>query len=191
MAHRLSVNPKTPQYHDLTTHMGHWKGEIRRMPEVLEKPLHWRKPRRIFVCSMGDLFHEKVPFEYIAAVFGVMAACPQHTFIVLTKRPERMLEWFEWVAKGRSDFSERIVGLPDRVQIRFDLLGFARSYCRMPDRVTSEWPLPNVVLMTTAENQPAADQRIPVLLQCPAAAWGVSIEPMLGSVGLGRWLPPP
>ncbi|MGW8286400.1 MAG: DUF5131 family protein, partial [Candidatus Deferrimicrobiaceae bacterium] len=71
-----------------------WTGEVRLVPDKLGEPLRWRKPRRVFVNSMSDLFHEDVPDEYIAAVFGVMAACPQHTFQVLTKRPERAAEWF-------------------------------------------------------------------------------------------------
>jgi protein gp37 len=64
--------------------------DLRLVPEKLDQPLHWKRGRRIFVNSMADLFHEGVPFEYIAAVFGVMAACPQHTFQVLTKRPARI-----------------------------------------------------------------------------------------------------
>ena len=69
-----------------------WTGEINRAPaETLLKPLHWRAPRRIFVNSMSDLFHENVPDEWIDQVFAVMALCPQHVFQVLTKRPERML----------------------------------------------------------------------------------------------------
>jgi protein gp37 len=62
-------------------------------PERLDAPLHWRKPRRVFVNSMSDLFHEQVPDEFIAAIFGVMAAAPQHAYQILTKRPERMREW--------------------------------------------------------------------------------------------------
>ena len=72
-----------------------WTGVVRTAPENLDKPLRWKKPRRIFVNSNSDLYHPDVPFEYIAAVYGVMAACPQHTFQVLTKRPERMLEFMQ------------------------------------------------------------------------------------------------
>lgn len=74
-----------------------WAGRAKLIPEQLAKPLNWRKPRRIFVDSMSDLFHESLPFEHIAAVFGVMAACPQHTFQVLTKRPKRAAEFFGWL----------------------------------------------------------------------------------------------
>jgi len=69
---------------------GHWNGKTICDEPTLQKPLHWKKPRRIFVCSMGDLFHETVPFEFIEKVMAVIAVCPQHTFQVLTKRPERM-----------------------------------------------------------------------------------------------------
>lgn len=70
-----------------------WNGNTVFVESALEKPLHWRKPRNIFVCSMSDLFHESVPFEWITRVFKVMEKCPQHTFQVLTKRPERMKEF--------------------------------------------------------------------------------------------------
>ncbi len=69
-----------------------WTGEIRFIPELLERPLHWRRPRKIFVNSMSDLFHEKVPQDWIAQIFNVMWRCPRHTFQILTKRPERMRE---------------------------------------------------------------------------------------------------
>lgn len=69
-------------------------------PDKLDRPLGWRKPRHVFVCSMGDLFHEDVLFEWVDAVFGVMARCRQHTFQVLTKRPGRMLEWFQHSVVG-------------------------------------------------------------------------------------------
>ena len=71
--------PKTPKHFDVTLH-----------PNRLEQPLHWRKPRMIFVPSMGDLFHPSVPLPFIWKVWKVMRDCPQHTFQVLTKRPKRM-----------------------------------------------------------------------------------------------------
>ncbi len=69
-------------------------------PEMLDRPLRWRLGRRIFVNSMSDLFGDFVPDEYVAAVFGVMAACPQHTFQVLTKRDDRLPRWFAWVERA-------------------------------------------------------------------------------------------
>ena len=76
---------------------GKWNGVVRLIPERLADPLHWRRPRKVFVNSMSDLFHESLSNEQIAAVFGVMAAAPQHTFQVLTKRANRMLAWFQTV----------------------------------------------------------------------------------------------
>ena len=113
----------------------------------LGEPLRWKKPRRVFVCSMGDLFHEDVPFDFICDVFARMGFERRHTFLVLTKRPERMRELFTGYENYR-------------------------------------WPHPNVYLGVTAENQRAADERIPILLEIPAAVRFVSIEPMLGPVDL-------
>lgn len=87
------ANPVTPQYAGLVGADGKWTGETRFVQEQLLKPLSWRKGKRIFVCSMGDLFHPSVPFEWVDKVFAVMALCPQHTFVILTKRPERMREY--------------------------------------------------------------------------------------------------
>ena len=75
--------------------LGRWNGEGQFAADKLTDPLHWRKPKRVFIDSMSDLFYEEFSDEQIAAVFGVMAACPQHTFQVLTKRPARARRWFE------------------------------------------------------------------------------------------------
>lgn len=110
-------------------------------PDRLAQPLKWKKPRRIFVCSMGDLFHKSVPNLTIDLIWEKMKKCPKHTFLILTKRPERLLKDYD-----NSD------------------------------------PLPNVWLGVTAENQARADERIPMLLQIPAAVRFVSLEPLLGPV---------
>ncbi len=86
MAHHRFEGPGGPEAPGATT-------GVKLHPERLDIPLHWRKPRRIFVCSLADLFHEDVPDSFIAGVFGVMARCPEHTFQVLTKRPGRMSSW--------------------------------------------------------------------------------------------------
>jgi len=130
-------------------------------PDNLDEPLRWRKPSRIFVCSMGDLFHEEVPFELIEEVFIAMDECAWHTFMVLTKRPQRMLQFSEWYLGRCSDES---VGI---------------QYHTLPA---------NIQIGITAENQQRADERIPILLQTPAAKRFVSIEPMLGPVNISRWL---
>ena len=118
-------------------------------PDRLERPLKWKKPRRIFACSMGDLFHEDVSFPWIDDVFSVFNLCPHHTFIVLTKRPGRMLEWYN----------------------QADILGWGSG-----DYNTNTW------LGVTAENQERADERIPILLQIPAAVRFISFEPLLSKI---------
>ena len=158
-----------------------WTGKINRAPEeTLLKPLHWRSPRRIFVNSMSDLFHENVPDEWIDRVFAVMALCPQHVFQVLTKRPERMLAYFahdggfgRWaIHRGLrakdSSRTESAKAASGHYALRF---GAARN-------------LPNVWLGVSVENQAAADERIPLLLRTPAAVRFISAEPLLGPVTL-------
>jgi len=142
-------------------------------PDRLEEPLHWRKPKKIFVCSMGDLFHEDVPNKWIVAVWSMMAIAPQHTYLILTKRPERMKEFLSTVDAatpgGELDFA-----LWDRW----------REHNGMHDHEQPLHPLSNVWLGVTAENQATADERIPVLLDMPAAMRFVSVEPILKPVNL-------
>jgi protein gp37 len=146
--------------------------KVKPRPERLAEPLRVRKPTRWFYNSMGDLFHEDVPDEFIAACFGVMAACPQHTFQVLTKRAERMAQWFESLCmEHRGDIGGITIRVMDRV-----LPESTHYYIPVRGR---DWPLPNVYLGVTAEDQQRADERIPLLLQTPAAVRFVSIEPML------------
>lgn len=76
-----------------------WNGNTNLVESALEKPLHWKKPRKIFVCSMSDLFHESVPFTWIEKVMSVIEECPQHTFQLLTKRPHIMAEYFNGLGK--------------------------------------------------------------------------------------------
>ena len=124
-------------------------------PERLDQPLKWRRPRRIFVNSMSDLFHEDIPDEFVDKVFAVMALCPHHTFQVLTKRPERMRAYLK-------------VAIDKRSAITF--------------------PPPNVHLGVSVEDQLTADERIPLLLQTPAAVRWISAEPLIGPIGLSRWV---
>lgn len=134
-------------------------------PERLDQPLRWRKPRRIFVNSMSDLFHKDVPDEYIARVFAVMACAPRHTFQVLTKRHGRM---------------RSLLTSPDfRSLVDLELGGDGAH--RIEDW---QWPLPNVWLGVSVENQQWANIRIPALLDTPAAVRFLSCEPLLGPVSL-------
>lgn len=164
---------------DGMTPLALWNGKAVTMPDRLDQPLRWSKPRRIFVNSMSDLFHEDVSFEYIAAVFGVMAAAPQHTFQVLTKRPQRALAFFEWLK-----FPECLGSTPwdvcsEHAMHLLDAKAIARSRLMDP---TAPWPSPNVWLGVSAEDQRTADERIPLLLRCPAVVRWVSAEPLLGPV---------
>lgn len=133
------------------------------------QPIRWKKPRRIFVNSLGDTFHDDVPDEYIAMIFAVMAAAPQHTFQVLTKRAERMHDLLISPAFQRlvdttwENLNGREPGDPPLETI---------------------WPLDNVWLGVTAENQRWLDQRIPYLLDTPAVIYWLSIEPMCGPIDL-------
>jgi protein gp37 len=149
-------------------------------PDRLEQPLHWRKPRRVFVDSMSDLFHEDVPFEFIAAVFGVMSVCENHTFMVLTKRPERMLEWYAWIIKQNDKLFP--FGTPEYIDANIVLQYVPQTIELSDDVPGAEWPLKNVWLGVSVENQAAADERIPLLLRTPAAKRFVSCEPLLGSI---------
>jgi protein gp37 len=124
-----------------------WLGQLRFLPDRLEEPLHWKKPRRIFVCDMGDLFHELVQWNWLAEIFLVIQRTPQHTYQILTKRAEKMQEFM---------------------------------------RTTPI--LPNVWLGVSVENQHFADERIPLLLETPAAVRWISAEPLLGSINTGTWL---
>lgn len=169
-----------------------WSGVVRIVPEMLDVPLRWRKPQKIFVNSMSDLFHESLSNEEIAAVFGVMAACPQHTFQVLTKRAERMREWFEWVHTDRGFDHMQAGKLHDALCCAMygsgDNWDPDDAICEELLTNANEWPLPNIWLGVSAEDQQRADERIPHLLETPAAVRFVSAEPLLGPVDLRVYL---
>lgn len=158
-----------------------WSGKVALQAERLADPLRWKKPRRIFVCSQADLFHDAIPFEYIAAVFGVMAACPQHRFQVLTKRPARALEFFAWIREEAKDRAERLGERWTPCYVCQDEVPHEISNGEHLNRA-AKWPLPNVHLGVSVEDQATADERIPLLLQCPARVHWVSYEPALGPV---------
>ena len=133
-------------------------------PDAVNLPLSWRKPKRIFVNSMSDLFHAAVPTPWLADIFAVMAAAPQHTFQVLTKRHARM----------RSLLND--LAFQDQVK--------DRAEGKSLDPAGWQWPLANVWLGVSAEDQHWADIRIPALLDIPAAIRFVSAEPLLGPIDL-------
>ena len=145
--------------------------------KALPQPLRWRRPRRIFVNSTSDLFHESVPDEWIDQVFAVMALCPQHTFMALTKRPERM----------RAYMSDP--GLRHRIAMAIAMVADLPPEDEFAAQVRcNAMPLPNVWLGTSIEDQATADARIPHLLATPAAVRFISAEPLLGPVDLWKWI---
>ncbi|KKM08412.1 hypothetical protein SY88_23780 [Clostridiales bacterium PH28_bin88] len=137
-----------PEYQGLLTDNGRWNGMVRCLPERLYEPLRLKKPSRIFVDSMSDLFHENMPYEFLKNVWTVMTSAEHHKFLVLTKRPNWMKEKVDLLLRD----------------------GFG--------------VLKNVWLGVSIENQQAADERIPLLLETPAAVRFVSCEPLLGPVKL-------
>lgn len=140
-------------------------------PERLNAPLRWREPRMVFVNSMSDLFHELVSDGFIERVFATMALAKRHTFQILTKRPERMLSWFERTESGATRET--------CVWNEYGMLG--------RDLTWPGWPLPNVWLGVSAEDQRRADERIPVLLDTPAAMRFISFEPLLERVEFAEY----
>ncbi len=169
---RLSANPKT-------VYFGRDFGDVRTHPDALRVPLAWRKPRMVFVCSMSDLFHPAVPDAFIVEVFYAMQLAGQHTYQVLTKRPERardLLRRFRHPAAPECGANVLTLdGAPPR-----HFGGEARAF------LAADWPLRNVWIGTSVEDQAAADARIPALLQTPAAVRWLSCEPLLGAVDLTR-----
>lgn len=146
-------------------------------PDALDLPLRWKKPRRVFVNSMSDLFHPDVPTEFIARVFTTMGRSERHTFQVLTKRPQRMAKVVNRLAWRDCIYPDGLLGPCD--------LSISTAYFLDGE---GEEPLPNVWLGTSVENQRYADLRIPHLLATPAAVRFLSVEPMLGPVELSGWL---
>lgn len=143
MARRLAGRcgyPEAPHHFDVTLH-----------PDRLDEPLRWKKPRTVFVCSMSDIGHPDIPDGYLAAMLGVMSRTPQHTYLLLTKRPQNL--------SGITFYAPEI-GMGE-----------------------------NIWVGVTIENQRQADERVPLLLQIPAAVRFVSCEPLLGPVDISEYLP--
>lgn len=164
-----------------------WTGEISFHEDVLLQPLQWKKPRRVFVNSMSDLFHEKVKDEWLDKAFAVMALTPQHTYQILTKRPERMKAY---LSADDDDLCYRIVDQA-LTYSHNESIGNVMKWLEPHGEWLSDlktWPLPNVHLGVSVEDQKTADERIPLLLQTPAAVRWISAEPMLGSIDLEPFL---
>lgn len=170
-------------YEGLIAKGGQWNGRITVVDSAMEQPLRWRKPRRIFVNSMSDLFHENVPYQVIDQVFAVMAMAlvNNHKFQILTKRPQRMLEYL-----NDNNLHGRIIDAAremDNARGTWITEGYLVAYRKL-------WPLPNVWLGVSVEDQKTADERIPLLLQTPAAVRWISAEPLIGPIDFsGMWVP--
>ena len=169
---------------------GH-RGDVQHIldEKLLLAPLRRRKPTRYFLSSMTDVFGAWVPDEHLDRIFAVMALAPQHTFMVLTKRPERLREYLTHFLRmaqiGQAvDYTIRTAELWKRGPYERGMAALGKF------RVSERWPLPNVWLGTSVEDQRAADERIPHLLATPAAVRFLSCEPLLGPVDL-RWIAEP
>jgi protein gp37 len=168
-----------------------WTGEVRFNESWLDQPLRWKRDRRIFVCAHGDLFAESVPDAWIDRVFAVMALAPQHIFQVLTKRAGRMREYLT-ADGGRAAPYRQVAFLNERLDEirrgatrRDDALAYQIGNHGWPIYgEAGDWPLPNVWLGVSVEDQARADERIPDLLATPAAKRFISAEPLLGPVDL-------
>ena len=151
-----------------------WNGTVRFNEQWLDQPLRWKRPRQIFVCAHGDLFHESVPDEWLHKVFAVMALTPQHTYQVLTKRAERMAGYLN------GKWGQRVRPWLDKL----------KPSSLWNGNIVTAWghlnagPLPNVWLGVSVEDQTRADERIPHLLDTPAAVRWISAEPLLGPIDL-------
>jgi protein gp37 len=155
---------------------------VQLMPDRLGMPLSWRNPRRVFVNSVSDLFHKDVPFSFVDRVVATMAQASRHTFQILTKRPERMQEY----SAGLAALSRQARG----VRIARSMYADSPVLRHIKDDTPGgcDWPLSNVWLGVSVENQTAADERIPLLLQTPAAVRFLSCEPLLGAVNLNGFV---
>lgn len=178
-AHRMTANPNplVSQAYAGTEAGGEWTGKVNLLAGRLDQPLRWRKPRRIFVNAQSDLFHKDVPDSFIGAVFDIMSKAPHHTFQILTKRHGRMRALLNrWATQVPDDLPQ--------YKAAFRSHGGQWSMVR-------QWPLPNVWLGVSVEDQATADLRIPALLDTPAAVRWISAEPLLGPVDLREWVHTP
>jgi protein gp37 len=158
-----------------------WTGTVRPRQELLEQPLRWKKPRVVFVCSMSDLFHPAVPEEFIDAVHAVMAMCYRHTFLVLTKRRERMAGYLTRPVKWSDVLADAALQ-----QFGEEAWAYVGNYVdgeNFPPGAPAppRWPLPNVYYGVSAWNQTSLAEARRHLLRIPARRW-ISLEPVLGRV---------
>lgn len=193
MAARIERMGTAPHYAGTTmlTKAGPvWTGKMAQAPDnILFEPLRRQKTTTWFVNSMSDLFHEAVPDEWIDRVFAVMALTPQHTYQVLTKRSDRMRAYLTDQAAPRRVY-DLLCEMVLAMEIQVILIAHPGHELHAPPgrRVhLGVWPLANVWLGVSAEDQRRADERIPDLLATPAAIRFVSAEPLLGPIDFRQW----
>ena len=168
--------------------------DVRCHVDRLLEPLLWQRPRLIFVNSLSDLFHPAVPFTIIATIVGIMAGASRHIFQVLTKRPERAKEFFQWLEehpdRDKFDcqaFRDKLPGESWQpyllAHIASQLIDDSQlTHGAVPIR--GQWPLPNVWIGVSVETQEYADTRIPALFEIPNVLPWISAEPLLGHIDL-------
>lgn len=185
-AWRLGHNPNPkvgPLYEGLVkkTNGGNlnWTGVVRCVPERLEDPLHWKKPQIVFVTSQSDLFHEDVPFEFVDKALAVMAMTARHKYKVLTKRSERMLEYFTRDVKWDEVIANAALELFGDEASRF--AANSVNNC-LDEDLNVGWPLRNLHSGVSIEDPNSANERLPLLMLTPAAVRWVSYEPALKPV---------
>ena len=155
-----------------------WTGQVRLEEHRLDQPLRWKSPRKIFVNSTSDLFHEKVEESWLDRIFAVMAICPQHVFQVLTKRPERMRDYLIFRRQERIERVERAAReIAEGMGRDADAAGEQARICASDD-------MPNLWIGVSAEDQQTANERLLLLIQTPGAVRFVSAEPLLGAITL-------
>lgn len=179
---------------------GRWNGRAAFVPQRLSEPLHWRKPRRVFVDSMSDWLHEDITNEQVGAILAIAAMTP-HSYQILTKRADRLPAWFAWFDKefhgygpghGISDCLERAVPNTFDEEFLVQICNVVNGVSSLPWQgeppMTARWPLPNVWLGVSVEDQQRADERIPLLCEAPAAIRFISAEPLLGPLDITEYL---
>ena len=156
-----------------------WSGNVRLIGNSLMQPLRWKRPRKIFVNSMSDLFHPEVLNVWLDQIFAVMLMAPHHTFQVLTKRPERMLAYLS------SEFHRTEINKAQAAMLQTYRGGSPTMHAGNALN-PNQWPLKNVWLGVSVESQQVAKERIWPLLKTPAAVRFVSAEPLLGALDLNE-----
>lgn len=195
MAYRLERMGR-PLYEGLTRSVPAggrtWTGEVRtltpgdpRLDHLLQEPFRWRRPSRVFVNSMSDLFHEDVPIDLLARIWAVMALTPWHTYQILTKRPERMADLLQVERFGEAVW-QLMLGLPELVDRAYSHVVYRYGVESRPSVDSWPWPPPNVWLGVSVESS-AYIGRVAPLIRTPAARRFVSYEPALAAVHFGQF----